>query len=164
MKHSIHIAACFAGLLVWNTGVCAENAVTETNPYLEITKHNIFYLNPPQVVVTHAPPVEPSSRITVNGATSILDGAPLVLFEVVSPATPPTPSEKSYCLREGQQQDDIEVMHVDFEANAVTFKNHGVIQKIPLARALRHTAPVIVVTPPIIVHPGRLSTASYLGG
>ena len=158
------MAACLAVGLAWNTGICAENGVLETNPYAVIATRNLFRLNPPRTVVPDTPPREPSARITVNGIMTILGGAPQVLFKVVSPATPPTPAEKSYILSEGQQQDDIEVRHVDIETRVVTFNNHGVVQEIPLGQAPPLAAPTVVTPTPMVLHPGRVRPVRYNGG
>jgi hypothetical protein len=163
MKRLRSIAICLAGGLAWNTGVCAENGTLETNPYVVIAARNIFRLNPARTAVADTPPLEPSAKITVNGIMTIFGGLPQVLFKVVAPAAAPTPAEKSYILREGEQQDDIEVRHVNLETRVVTFNNHGVVQEISLGQAPPTTAPTIAAPTPVVPHPGRIRPVRYNG-
>jgi hypothetical protein len=151
MKRVGKIAICLAAGLVLNTGLSADNVAPPNNPYAPIVARNIFDLNPPQAVASTAP--EPPSKVTPNGIMTIF-GTPQVLFNVDVPPRPPAPAtQKSYILSEGQQEDDIEVVHIDEKNGVVTFNNHGVVQEIPLVKAPPITTPTRVVmnsgyTPP----------------
>ena len=142
MKHFWKIGVCLAGGLVWNASLGADN------PYAPIAARNIFGLNPPQEITPTAP--QPPSKITLNGIKTIFGGVAQALFYVDVPPRPPTPAtQKSYILSEGQRQDDIEVTHIDDKKNVVTFKNHGVVQEIPLVKAAPITTPT-----PVVMNPG----------
>ena len=81
---------------------------------------------------------------------TIFGGVPEALYKVAVPPRPPRPAtEKSYILGEGQQQDDIEVKHIDMRKGVVTFNNHGVVQEIPLTKAEPITTPT-----PVVMRPG----------
>ncbi|MGB7767923.1 MAG: hypothetical protein WBN22_03615 [Verrucomicrobiia bacterium] len=158
MKHFGKIAVCFASGLVLNTGLCADNGVLQKNPYVPIVTRNIFDLNPPQAVAPTTT-VEPPSKITPDGIMTIF-GTRQVLFKATVPPRPPEPAtEKSYILSEGQQQDDIEVTHIDEKAGVVTFNNHGVVQDIPLVKA-----PPITTPTPVIMNSGSLPPGGAPGG
>lgn len=159
-----HIAVCLAGGLVLNTGWCADQGVSQKNPYEPIVTRNIFDLNPPQADNSKVKP-EPPSKITPDGIMTIFGGTPQVLFKVDVPAHPPVPaSEKSYILSEGQGQDGIEVTHIDVKGGMVTFNNHGVVQELPLVKAPPLTTPTPVVMSPSITPPGHPPIAFNRGG
>ena len=142
VKYFWKIAICFASALVLSTGLCASSG--SSNPYGPIVTRNIFNLNPPQPIDT-TKQNEPPSTITPDGIMTIF-GTRQVLFKVAIPPRPPTPAtEKSYILSEGQQQDDIEVTHINEKTGMVTFNNHGVVQEIPLVKAPPLTTPTPVV-------------------
>ena len=133
----------FAGWLALNAGLCLSVGALSGNPYEPIITRNIFDLNPPQAVTSA--PVEPPSKITLNGIMNIF-GTRQALFYVEVPPRPPAPAtQKSYVLSEGQQQDDIEVTRIDEKKGVVTFNNHGVEQEIPLVKAAPITTPTPVV-------------------
>ena len=94
---------------------------------------NVFGLNPPP---TNPPPQADDTplKITPNGIMSIF-GQLQVLYKVAPRSGQPGAKEESYCLSEGQSQDDIEVTHINEKAGIVTFNNHGTVQEIPLANA-----------------------------
>jgi hypothetical protein len=123
--------------LVFNTGFGAGN------PYAPIAERNIFGLNPPQPQAE--PTIEPPSKITLNGITTIF-GSAQALFYVDIPPRPPMPAtQKSFILSEGQRQDDIEVTRIDLNKSVVTFNNHGMVQQIPLVKAGPISTPTPVV-------------------
>jgi hypothetical protein len=146
MKRAGKIAVCLAGGLVLNAGLRADDVVLPGNPYAPVVARNVFGLNP--IVVddnTQAP--EPPAKITPNGIMSIF-GHLQVLFKVSGAIKAGKPAgDESYILAEGQRQDDIEVTHIDQKASIVTFDNHGVVQKIPLANAVASTTPMPASTP-----------------
>jgi hypothetical protein len=166
MKRFGKLAICLAAGLVLNTGLYADNRVSRINPYEPIASRNIFGLNPPQAPA----PVDttPPSTITPNGIMTIFGGTPQVLFKVAVPPHPPEPAtEKSYILSEGQRQDDIEVTRIDEKAGIVTFRNHGVVQQIPLVKAPPITTPTPVVInsgTPGGMNPGYAARAAVPGG
>jgi hypothetical protein len=127
------IAVCLAGGLVWATGALAQTIAMSGNPYLPIVARNVFGLNP--IPTNTGPPVDATlPKITPNGITDIL-GQLEVLFKVAPKPGEKDAKEQSYVLTEGQQQDDIEVVHIDQKESLVTFNNHGTVQEIPLANA-----------------------------
>src|SRR5665213_4358358 len=132
MKFCGKIAICLAGALALNAALRAEDAALPGNPYALIVARNIFALNPPPPPPDpNAHPAEPPVKITPNGVMSIL-GQWQVLFKTTVAGKP---VEKSYMLAEGEAQDDIEVVKIDDKAGFVTFNNHGMVEKIPLANA-----------------------------
>ena len=137
MKCLGKIAVGLAAGLVLNTGFGAGN------PYGPIAERNIFGLNPPQP--QNMQTIEPPSKITLNGITTIF-GSAQALFYVDVPPRPPMPAtQKSYILSEGQRQDEIEVTRIDVNKSVVTFDNHGMVQQIPLVKAGPITTPTPVV-------------------
>ena len=143
------------------TGLCASP--THSNPYEPIVTRNIFNLNPPQAS-TAPPPAEPPVKIKPDGIMTIF-GTPQVLFYADTPPRPPLPaSHKSYILSEGQQQDGIEVKHIDQKNNIITFSNHGAIQEIPLAKAAPITMPTPVVMRTGYVPPPAPGISGYKPG
>jgi len=132
MKRCGKIAICLAGILALNAALRAEDVALPGNPYALIVARNIFALNPPPPPPDpNAQPAEPPVKITPNGVMSIL-GQWQVLFKTTVAGKP---VEKSYMLAEGEAQDDIEVVKIDDKAGFVTFNNHGMVEKIPLANA-----------------------------
>jgi hypothetical protein len=106
---------------------------TQGNPYGSIVTRNVFGLNPPPPAVADVPQGAPPPKITLTGITTIF-GPAEALYKVSGVAqTGKPPKDESYILKEGEQQDDVTVQHIDIEKNIVTFNNHGVVQDIPLA-------------------------------
>jgi len=127
------IAVCLAGGLVLCTGARAQNVALAGNPYQPIVVRNVFGLNP--IPISTNPPVDTTlPKITPNGIMSIF-GQLQVLFKVAPKPGEKDAKEQSYVLSEGQQQDDIEVVHIDEKESLVTFNNHGTVQELPLANA-----------------------------
>ena len=139
MKRFGKIAVCLAGGLVLIAGARAADpappdALLPDNPYAPVVMRNVFGLNPP---ATNDPNAEalaanPPLKITPNGIMDIF-GQLQVLFKVAPKPGQKDAKEESYILSEGQQQDDIEVIHIDQKASLITFNNHGVVQELPLA-------------------------------
>jgi len=139
MRHLGTLAVCLAGGLVLATGARAQNVALAANPYQPIVVRNVFGLNP--IPVNTNPPVDTTlPKITPNGIMSIL-GQLQVLFKVAPKPGEKDAKEQSYVLSEGQQQDDIEVVHIDEKESLVTFNNHGTVQELPLANAPALTTP-----------------------
>ncbi|HUZ06483.1 MAG TPA: hypothetical protein VMV89_03250 [Candidatus Paceibacterota bacterium] len=130
MKRSGKIAICLAGALAVNAALRADDAALPGNPYALIVARNVFGLRPlPPPPDPNAQPKEPPVKITPNGVMSIF-GQWQVLFKTTVAGKP---EKKSYMLAEGEAQDDIEVVKIDDKAGFVTFNNHGMLEKIPLA-------------------------------
>jgi len=150
MKHLQTITAGIASALVFNAFACAEGILAPDNPYTLIETRNIFGLVPAvanQSPQPTAPPV-PEQKIICNGITSLF-GPVQVLFKVVSPVKSAgnQTSETTYLLSEGQQLDDIEVIHIDSKAGLVIFKNHGTVQSISLTNVPTVSLPTTRPTP-----------------
>jgi len=132
MKRCGKIAICLAGAVALNAASRAEDAALPGNPYALIVARNIFALNPPPPPPDpNAHAAEPPVKITPNGVMSIF-GQWQVLFKTTVVGKP---GEESHMLAEGQAENDIEVVKIDDKAGFVTFNNHGLVEKIPLANA-----------------------------
>jgi len=105
---------------------------------MPIVVRNVFGLNPPPAPGSTTDETQ-LPKITPNGIMSIF-GQLQVLFKVAP--NKPGGKEESYVLSEGQQQDDIEVTHIDEQGGIVTFDNHGTVQSIPLTAAPALNMPV----------------------
>lgn len=132
MKRCGKIAICLASALALNAVSRADDVALADNPYALIVARNIFGLNPPPPPPDpNAAAPEPTVKITPNGIMSIF-GQWQVLFKA---SGGDKPGEQSYMLAEGQRQDDIEVVKIDEKAGIITFNNHGMTEKLPLANA-----------------------------
>jgi hypothetical protein len=171
MRRLAIIAVYFAGGLVLNTSVRAEDVdvLSSNNPYARIVRRNVFGLKPPQPAQT---PLEitPNDTIKPTGIMSIF-GPLQVLFKVTgSVKAGQTLKEASYILSEGEQQDGIEVVHIDDAASLVTFNNHGVVQTIPLPNAPTTNSPRLAITTSSIYKPNMVGAVGtgrippYFGG
>lgn len=143
MKRFGKIAVCLASGLAFDAALRATDLPPTANPaadtpYAPIVDRNIFGIVPPP------PPPDPNAiteaslpKITVNGIDAFF-GSPKAVFKVsggaAKPGQPP-PKDKFYRLREGEGQDDIEVVKIDVQNSLVTFNNHGVVQPLPLTAA-----------------------------
>jgi hypothetical protein len=59
-----------------------------------------------------------------------------VLFKVALPPQGGQPaSVASHMMSEGEREDDIEVVKIDYTGRMITFNNHGVVQELPLETA-----------------------------
>ena len=122
-----------AGLAADAAADAAAAPVVSDRPYATIGIRNVFALVPPP------PPPDPSAiakdpppKITAKGITDIF-GQLNVIFNVDMPAKPgQAGGPKSYMLKEGEREDDIEVVKIDQDAAVITFNNHDVPQDIPL--------------------------------
>src|SRR5665213_547750 len=96
----------------------------------------LFSIAVPAVDVTDAgPPPVPPPVITPNGIMSVF-GKYQVLFKVAVPPQHGEPAtEASHMMSEGEREDDIEVVKIDYDAAMITFNNHGVVQELPLETA-----------------------------
>jgi hypothetical protein len=171
MRRLAIIAVYLAGGLVFNTSVRAEDVLSSNNPYATIVRRNVFGLKPPQPAQT---PLEitPNDTIKPTGIMSIF-GPLQVLFKVTgSVKAGQTLKEASYILSEGEQQDGIEVVHIDDAASLVTFNNHGVVQTIPLPNAPTTNSPRLTISgaattsykPKMVGAIGTGRTPPYFGG
>jgi hypothetical protein len=135
-------AACLAGGLVLSVGVRGGDVMSAANPYEPIAVRNIFGLNPVTIPPVIFPEEAQLPKITPSGTMSIFDQLQ-VLFKVS-----PRPGQKDardmfYILSEGQAQDEIVVVRIDEQAALITFKNHGILQEIPLANAPGTNSPAL---------------------
>lgn len=73
----------------------------------------------------------PPPKITLTGITTIL--GPAEALYTVAGGDPQ--QDKSYFLKEGQEEGGVAVVKIDTSKNVVTFSNHGVRQDIALANA-----------------------------
>jgi len=139
MKRCGKIAICLAGALALNASLRADDVALADNPYATIVARNIFNLNPPPPPVdpNATAPVEPAVKITPNGIMSVF-GQLQVLFKASGGGKP---GDQSYILGEGQMDDEIEVVKIDEKNSLVTFKNHGLLQTLPLANVTSIAAP-----------------------
>ena len=147
MKNFGKIAAGIAGCLVCCAIAHAGDSAAK-NPYMVIAARNAFRLEPLVVAPITPPPAEPLPKILPKGIMTIL-GRPQVLFnvETLQSSTRPRGKETFYVLIEGEQQDGIEVIHIDTTTGIVTFNNHGAIQQIPLTDSASATKTVMPPLP-----------------
>jgi len=136
------IAVYFACGLGWNASTYANDVEAPTNsPYSPIVARNVFGLNPPSPSESGQSLSAPASKIKPNGIMSIF-GQLQVLFKVTDASGPGQPPKDTfYTLGEGEQQDGIEVTHIDENASLVTFNNHGIMQEIALSDTPEDSAP-----------------------
>src|SRR6185369_9059978 len=75
------------------------------------------------------------SKITATGIQNFF-GKAEVLFKVAGVSRPgQPPKDQSYILKEGERQDDIEVVKIDEKNGIITFRNHGQTQDVVLSSA-----------------------------
>ena len=160
-------------LLCYIVGSCAFSwltfaAVTPTgNPYDAIVSRNVFGLKPPAPPAPPPPPAAAAPTIKLLGITTIL-GRAQVMLKVSTAARPPEPAkEQSYLMREGQGEDDIEVMEIDALAGTVKLKNRDLVQSLSmkedsLSPTPGATLPATAVPPPPAspLIPGRPAPAA----
>jgi hypothetical protein len=138
VKRNIKIFAKAAPWVACTLAGCilaqAQGRDSEANPYSTIVARNIFGLKSLRVEQPPVTPVEPPPKILPDGFTTLF-GRPQVLFKVVTLQNSPGAQTKQsfYDLAEGEEEDGVQVTHIDMTAGAVTFDNHGVIQNLPLA-------------------------------
>lgn len=135
MKRSAKIVACFGCGFLLSTGIYAKDGVSPNSSDAPVVARDIFGLSPPSVPKTEPEPPSQPPKITPNGIMSIF-GQRQALFKVTDISSPGQPAKDTfYTLGEGEQQDGIEVTHIDESAGIVTFNNHGTLQEISLAEA-----------------------------
>lgn len=64
-----------------------------------------------------------------------------VLLKVTDIKPGPPVKDRFYTLGEGEQQDNIEVTHIDEKTSVVIFNNHGTVQEISLAHTSADSTP-----------------------
>jgi hypothetical protein len=149
--------------MAWSAAVLADNATPLNNPYSPIVTRNIFVLNP-AVLPTASAAAEPLPVITPNGIISIF-GNVQVLFKVTDQPASQSVREKAYIFNEGQCADAITVIKIDEKNAVITFDNHGIIQKVPLA--IGTASDGLETTPPGLAgqpNPGNLPRRSHFHG
>ena len=114
-------------------GGCVLAQASDPGSYTTIAARNVFGLQPQEVIVIPPPPEAPLPKITLNGFMTVF-GRPQALFKVAPQKDSPgvRSQEDAYVLAEGEQQDDVKVMHIDMTEETVTFSNHGTLQQILL--------------------------------
>jgi hypothetical protein len=175
VKRLQEITICLAVGLVLGTNANGNEALATVNPYASIALRNVFDLNPPAAAVVTATPDKAQSKITLNGIISIF-GRLQALFKVNGIEQSGQPSkEGAYMLDENESEDGVMVLHIDAQAETVTFNNHGIVQEIPLASAPAGAAQRLAmnerVEMPAVTVPKsypsefiRARTPEYLGG
>jgi hypothetical protein len=166
---SLRFILAVAGWLGAGSALIVTNA--SENPYSPIVARNIFGLQP---IPVHNPQddvvVVPPPKITPNGIMTIF-GKVQVLFKV-STASPGQPAKDvSYTMGVGERMDEITVQKIDEKAATITFENHGVIQKLELAKGGAVGAPApgspagpgMIQRPTPMVAPGASSPPATVG-
>jgi hypothetical protein len=104
----------------------ATAADTAENPYETIALRNAFALKPPPLPPPPVDPVEKErGKITLMGIDSLF-GYPEVLLKVSLAPNPPQPArEQHLILKEGQRDQNIEVLTINEQAGTVRLLNHG---------------------------------------
>src|SRR5665213_4549926 len=123
MKLGAQIISGTAVVLLFSIAAPADDLAVSGNPYSTIIQRNVFGLVPiPPVVQTDpGPPPVPPPVITPNGIMSVL-GKYQVLFKVTIPPRAGQPaSESSHMMSEGEREDDIEVVKIDYANAMITF-------------------------------------------
>ncbi len=101
-------------------------ALNEGNPYTAISGRNVFALKPP----TPPPVVDPAKNtpppnLELQGFTTIL-GRAQVLLKIKLPPRPPEPAkDRSLVMDVGQREGDVEVLEMDAYAGTVKLRNQG---------------------------------------
>jgi len=150
MKRFVKICAGLASMLALTSVARADDVVSSNNPYAPIAARNVFGLNPPSLVIpsSSTKPNESAFKIYCTGLTSI-SGRWQVLFSVSGPSKLPgsQTGEALYIMSEGEQRDDIKVVHIDPKACLISFDNHGIVQQIHLAERPTPRTPPRFQTP-----------------
>jgi hypothetical protein len=124
------IATCLAAGLVLNIASARQQPDPANNPYTVIPARNVFGLSPPPPPLPVADASADLPKISPTGIMLLPDGW-RIAFKVAVTGQP----VKSYCLTEGRIEDGIEVIAVDPRTGLVTFRNHDVLQELPLVAA-----------------------------
>jgi hypothetical protein len=128
MRLSRNISTLALGVLLLHRASAASDSCTNTNPYLAITVHNSFGLQPPSPPPSASDAVPPPQKITLTGIMSIF-GRNFALLKTDSGK-----NEKNLLLAEGRSDGDIELVSVNAEAGTVEIKNNGVVETIKLPK------------------------------
>lgn len=101
-------------------------ALTENNPYSAISGRNTFALKPPPPLnpVNVLPP-PPPPNITLQGISTILGRAQVLLKVKIAPKPPEAAKELSLVMDVGQREGEVEVMEIDAANGAVKIRNQG---------------------------------------
>jgi hypothetical protein len=128
------------GLALTIANAQAEPTATNTagGPYAPAAASNVFGLTSPPSAPLNPQVGTPPPKITLTGVTTIV-GPAEALFKVEGGERDGKPCpDKSYLLKEGQEEDGVAIVAIDLKKSVVTFNNHGVRQDI----ALTHELPV----------------------
>jgi hypothetical protein len=125
---------CLSAVLTLMGIIPVKGKTSSDNPYALIASRNVFGLH--QLTFSQPPvePAEPPVKISLTGITTVL-GSLDALFKISNTSGTSAPSNKFYTLSEGETEDDVQVVQINVNQGLVTFNNHGVIQKIPLANS-----------------------------
>lgn len=133
-------------------------ALTDANPYSAISGRNVFALKPP----TPPPVVDPAKNspppnLELQGFTTIL-GRAQVLLKIKLPPRPPEPAkDRSLVMDVGQREGDVEVLEMDAYAGTVKLKNQGNIVSLNLKdNGSKPTAGPALPAPALPVAPGGI--------
>ena len=111
-------------------------AATAGDPYSPIVARNVFGLNPPPQITPARQDSAPPPKITLTGITTII-GPPEALFTVAGGKRDGKQwQDKSYILKQAEEEDGVGVVTIDVRKCVVTFSNHGVRQDIALINGL----------------------------
>jgi hypothetical protein len=132
MKHLRQMAVC----LVIGVAGCTLVRAADIHSYATIPARNVFGLVPipPPICDCAPPPAVLPPKITVDGLMTVF-GRPQALFKTMTQkdSLDRKSREDVYVLSEGEQEDEIQVVHIDMATQMVTFDNKGTLQQIPLA-------------------------------
>jgi hypothetical protein len=151
-RHRSHPAApALLAVLVAASSASSTASADDTNPFSVIVERNPFALRPPPEPPPAEPPKapEPPANIELTGI-SIFEGVKKVYLNVKSKDGKTTEGKT---FKEGEKQDQIEVLSIDPVAGAVrlrnagkdgllTFKDNGA--QVPVGAAPKPTLPVPV--------------------
>jgi hypothetical protein len=150
MQRSEHSFIRPVAVLALAAGLVAPVVLQANTPYDVIVERNPFGLKPPPPPGPVEPekPPEPPAGLDLTGITTF-EGEKRAHFTVKSKdgKTPPEPKT----FREGQRQDQIEVISIDAEKGAVRLRNSGIETVVSFET---HGAKVPVGAVPIPTPPG----------
>lgn len=122
MKLCGRLMAGLIAVMVAGSAAFAIGDTGEANPYQAIVARNVFGLKDPPPVAPPPPPPTPASKLSLQGVTDLL--GPQVLIKIQIPAKPPEPArEVSLVLREGERQEDVEIVSIDVAKGVVKILN-----------------------------------------
>jgi len=131
--------------------------INENHPYKSIVDRNSFSLlppTPPQPV--NVPP--PPSNVKLTGISTLFGVKKAMLM--VQDTSGPGKTDKSVILREGQKEDQIEVISIDEQGGIVKINNAGVVSDLSFeANGVKlPSLPVAASTQPANAIPAPAST------